>query len=166
MNGKRQCPLAIMSFRAVWHLLQQMLPMKRGSHQKGSREWVQPLCSLVPILQPLFLSIRKKVTALLYHSTMFNCFLLLLCFLYTNSVRCLFLSYFLPFIQLYPKCQEKKKNYTPQLSRIIALEYVVRKYKQRSNTECIYCANLHLCFRKHTSLNDLKYSRTICSLGV
>lgn len=49
---------------------------------------------------------------------------------------------------------------TPQLSRITALECVVAKYKQRSNTQCIYPASPHSCFRKHTPLDDFKYACT------
>lgn len=87
---------------------------------------------------------KKKVISLPYQSTTFICFLLFLYFLYTNSVRCLFFSpHFLSSIQLNPMSGGEKKK----LSWIIALGCVVRKYKQRSNTECIYSANLHLCFR-------------------
>lgn len=55
---------------------------------------------------------------------------------------------------------------TPSLSRIVALECVVAKYKQRSNTQCIDHADPHSCLRKHTPLGDFKYACTICSLEV
>lgn len=137
-NGKRQCPLAIM-----WHLLQHMLHMKRVSE----RQQRVALASLLLGTNTLALIAcqRKKLFPCCtsqQHLSVFFCS----CIFFTQTQLGVFFfsSYFSSSIQLYPKCQEEKKK---KLSRIIALEYVVRKYKQRSNTECIQSANLHLCFR-------------------